>query len=353
MTIGSSTDNQKDGGLDANNQSDVDNNTSGLENGADSSTAQDDNKPKDIESAVRNALGEPKVGQSSSSGDNSVGDKVTDPAAAGKDGQQPADGDSDLTEAELNLLKPRTRRSFERMRGQIADLEAKVQDYDNMKPMAEKLANLQNFCVEAGLNREDVNTGFEIMRLMKTDPVAAYEAITPIYQQLQELIGEVLPPDLQQQVAAGRITPEHAQEVSRLRAENALTKQQRTFQEENSREIERKNSVVQLANAAGNAVSDLEKQWASSDPDYRVKSTRIAERIELELLKRQRNNTLPKSAAEAKQMALDAKAAVDAEFKRLIPKKSSVQSVLGVGTSTGSKPAPKNLKEAIQQSIGQ
>lgn len=353
MLIGSSTDNQEDdtGAVALENTSDNLGNNAGLETGADSSTAQDDNKPKDMESAVRRALGAEKGEQSSSSGDNGEGGTIVDPLkAAAPNAQQPANDDSDLTDAEMNLLKPRTRRSFERMRGQLSDAQQRL---EHSEPAMQKLTEVQNFCTTAGLSDDDVNQIFTIGAAVRNDPEKALGLLMPVVSQLMTIVGEVLPPDLQQQVREGKIPLENAQEISRLRARDTRNQQRQTQNVESQRQQEHRDAIESAATAAGTAVSDLDKQWAASDPDYRVKSARIAERIELNLLKAQSAGRLPTNAKEAVEMAKAAKAEVDAEFKRFLPQKRQVQSVMGVQTSTGSKPAPKNLKEAIQQSVGQ
>ena len=353
MTIGSSTDTQNDDSLDTTKNSDVDNKDSGLEN-ADSSTAQDANKPKDMESAVRSALGETKEGQSSSPSDKSIGADIADPTkVAAQNAQKPTDEDSDLTEVELSLLKPRTRKSIERMRGHIADLETKVQEFEQYKPAAEALARFEGFCQEANLNQDDISNTFAIAKAVRNDPEKGLQMLIPVVNQLMEVVGAVLPADLKEKVDAGEISPQYAQELSQLRSREVRNRENQEWTREQQRVREHQNSVRQLADTTGKAISDLENQWQTSDPDYRIKSTMVAEKIELELRKRQEKGNMPKNAQEAVELAKTVKTEVDNYFKKFLPKKSSVQTVLGVGTSTGSKPAPKNLKEAIQQSVGQ
>ena len=353
MTIGSSTDTQNDDSLDTTKNSDVDNKDSGLEN-ADSSTAQDANKPKDMESAVRSALGETKEGQSSSPSDKSISAEIVDPTkVAAQNAQKPTDEESDLTDVELSLLKPRTRKSIERMRGHIADLETKVQEFEQYKPAAETLARFEGFCQEANLNQDDISNTFAIAKAVRNDPEKGLQMLIPVVNQLMEVVGAVLPADLKEKVDAGEISPQYAQELSQLRSREARNKETQEWTREQQRIREHQNSVKQLADTTGEAISTLEKQWQTSDSDYRIKSTMVAEKIELELRKRQEKGNMPKNAQEAVELAKTVKTEVDNYFKKFLPKKSSVQTVLGVGTSTGSKPAPKTLKEAIQQSVGQ
>ncbi len=353
MTLGSSTDNQNDNSIATEVASDVENKDLGSQN-ADSSAAQDANKPKDMESAVRQALNKTEEGQSSSSDGNKVSGEVADPnKVAAQNAQKPTDEDSDLTETEINLLRPKTRKSFERMRATIAELNAKVQEVEQYKPAAETLANIQGFCEKANLGRDDVNNMFAIAEAVRNDPERGLQMLIPVVNQLMEVVGAVLPADLQEKVEAGEISPQYAQELSRLRSRDVRTKGMQEYTAEQQRFTEHKNSVRQMAEATGKAVSDLERQWQASDPDYRVKSTMVSDRIELELRKRQEKGNPPKNAEEAVALAKEVKASVDAYFKQFFPKKSPVNTVLGVGTSTASTPAPKTMLEAVKQAVGQ
>src|SRR3546814_12555294 len=79
---------------------------------------------------------------------------------------------------------------------------------------------------EAGLETAEVNQTFEAARLIKdagrgqVDPAVALEAIMPFVQSLQALAGQVLPPELQQQVEQGALSEAHARDLARLRATN-------------------------------------------------------------------------------------------------------------------------------------
>ncbi len=343
----SSTDHLNDGEQELLNDQEGSQNTDDV-NGSESSTEQDENKPKDVESAVRAALS--KSGeQSSSSGDTGQEAKVADKAKV-EDDKSETEAEGDLTDAEMALLKPKTRRAFDRMRGQVSELSQQVETY---RPAAEKMQGIQKFMDSSNLTNEDMNVLFNIGAMWRNNPAEAYKVITPMYEALAHLVGEVLPDDLQQQVQSGRISLQYAQELSRMRAREGFNTQRTQEDRERQQREQEARAIQQEAGAAGDAISKLEQQWQASDPDYRVKSARIQERIELELLKGAQNGKLPRNAQEAVAIAQRVKAEVDAEFKRILPKKQAVQSVTGVSTSTGSKPAPRSTLEAISRVIGQ
>ena len=329
---------------------------------AESPTAetQDDNKPKDIADAVRAALTEGKE-QPSGSGEGEE-DETPDPAKPA-DGAKPKEGEEEdlgeLTEDELKSYKPKTRRRFEKLDRENKDLQAQLA---NVTPEVEGFRKIQEFSKKANLNREDVNTGFEIMRLMKNDPVRAHAVLTPIFRQLEAMVGVVLPPDLQAQVTEGKITPQTAQELSRLRAtQHTSTAIQRDNQERTQREQQEQSvqNAQKLQVDVAKAITNWDSSWKASDPDYSLKKSRVDEAIELELTravvlaKEGKPNKLPKTVEEAVALANDVKKRVEKEMRQFIPKRTNtITHVSGNGVNNGSKPQPKSVHDAVSMAIG-
>ncbi len=226
-------------------------------------TAEDDKKPKDLAAAVRAALA-PKEGQSSGSGEDEgegAGEAADDPTKAkAKEGEEEELGE--LTDEELNSYKPKTQR---RMRQLLKQSETLTAEVSALRPMAEGFQTIQAYTKKENLTREDVNTGFNIMALMKNNPVEAFNQLKPIYETLQQIVGEVLPADLQTRVASREITQEAAQELSRLRAKEGLTVSQQRQQETRATEQQTRERQVQATNALketlGTAVTEWENRW--------------------------------------------------------------------------------------------
>ena len=337
--------------------SSVENNEGASTAGSPAAEPKDDNKPKDIADAVRAAL-KPKEEQSSGSGEGEE-----DPAAKPADGDKPKEGEEEdlgeLTEEELKEYKPKTRRRFEKLDRENKALTA---EKAALEPKARGFEAIQNFATNANLSKDDVNTGFEVMRLMRNDPVKAYEVLTPIYQQLQALVGEVLPADLQQQVNEGKITAPHAKELSRLRATsgvNTQTQRQNEERAQQQRNEEARQAGEKLQTDVGNAITKWDSDWKASDPDYSLKQSRVNEAIELELarataLAREgKPNKLPRSVEEAVKLANEVKKRVEKEMRALLPKKNTpITPVHGNGVSNGSKPAARDLQEAVRLAVG-
>jgi hypothetical protein len=322
--------------------------------------SKDDNKPKDLADAVRAALN-PGKEQSSSSGEGEGEDSGSaDPAAAGDTPAGDEDEDlGELTDEELNRYKPKTKRRFEKLR---TELKARDTRLAELEPEAKAFRDITNYSKQSNLSEADVNTGFEVMRLMRNDPIRAYAVLTPIYAELEKIAGAVLPADLQEQVNSGQITLPAAKEFSRLRAAEgvrASMTQQSEQRETQRRTEETQRSTETLKRAVATAITDWESQWKAGDPDYSLKSSRVNEAIELELtraanLARQgKPNNLPRTVEEAVKLANDVKRRVEKELKAFTPRRNStITHVSGNGVTNGSKPQVKSVLDAINASLG-
>lgn len=321
---------------------------------------KDDKKPLDIADAVRAALSK---GEEQSSGSGEGEEEEADPSKKPAEGEKPKEGEEDelgdLTEEELKSYKPKTRRRFEKL-----DRENKALTVDNqqLKPQAEGFQAIQTYAQNANLSRDDVNTGFEIMRLMRNDPVKAYEALAPIFQTLQATVGEILPKDLQVQVDSGQIPVERAKELSRLRAKegvNTSTAAQQAERDKQTRADNARRNAETLQTGVASAITKWESDWKASDPDYSLKQSRVNEAIELELnravllAKEGKSNNLPRTVEEAVKLANEVKKRVEKEMRAYLPKKNTpLTPVTGNGVTNGSKPAARNMNEVVRLAIG-
>jgi len=310
---------------------------------------KDDKQPKDMVSAVRAALEKGKEPSSSSSdSEDGAEPKKAESEPEKKEGEEEDLGE--LTEDELNSYKPKTQR---RMRQLLSKNEELTEQVAQSGPIVEQFQGIKSFCEKANLSSKDVNTGFELMNLMRNDPQQAFKQLTPIYDTLRQMVGEVLPDDLQQQVSEGRITEDHAKELSRLRSSQTLTAQQSQQQEANTAEDDRRKSVETLRTNCATAVSKWEAEWKASDPDYRVKQARVMSEIKLALYEAKSTGNLPTTQEEAVKLANTAKKTVEEELKRIMPPKASVTPITKVRSATDSTSAPKNMLEAVKQAVGQ
>lgn len=279
--------------------------------------------------------------------ENAISDKdSTDEAgAASKDGKaKDEEEESDEpTEDELKAWKPKTRQRFEKLQAKYRDASEQL---EKANVDAGHYRQFVDFLDTNGINQDEANELFEIGALMKTNPFKALELITPHFNTLLEITGNVLPPDLVQQVNAGYMTKAAAVELSRARAQGRVLPavQQETQQR---REVRQQGqTVAQMQSAIG----AWEQKWSTSDPDYSVKKDRVLDRLELMLARAQRENKLPQTVEQAVELANKAKKDVEAELRQFKPKKP-VKMVDGGGGSSSHEADPKDTKDVIRRTL--
>lgn len=313
---------------------------------AESSPAEQKGQQKgDILSAVKAAMAPKKE---SSPGSANPGSEEATAETAAKDGSEAEDDSEDFSEEEKARLSQKAKRRFHKLAGEVTEFRNKVAD---LEPQAQQFQSMARFVGDAGLSVDEVNRGFDVMRNLKQDPLRAFEQIKPIYEQLAQIVGEVLPADLHQAVNLGQITEAHARELARNRSVAALS-QDRVQRVEQQRHRERQQTDVQGRwNSAASATTEWESSKAKSDPDWKLKQGRVIELIELDLLKRQKAdpNFIP-STEDAVGMANAALAKVNEEMKQFRPKPKAVNTITDVASSR-STPAPKTMLEAAKQGL--
>lgn len=316
------------------------------DNSAESSPAEKDGQQKgDVLSAVKAALKPEKE----SSPDSANQDPEKDAAApAEKEGGAGEDDSEDFSEEEKARLSQKAKRRFHKLAGEVTDLTKKIGD---LEPQAQQFQKIVNFVQDAGLSADEMNRTFDVAKAIKQDPLRAYEMLKPVFEQLQQLVGEVIPADLQQAVNLGQITEAHARELARSRSAATLREQQlQRFEQRNT--VERQHNAVKSQwDAAANATTAWENSKAKSDPEWKLKQPRVIQLIELNLLKqRQANPNYVPSVEDAVSIANQALETVNNEFKALRPKPKAVNPITDVA-STRSEAKPKTALEAARRAL--
>lgn len=311
---------------------------------AESSPAETKSEVKpDMLSAVKAAL-EPKTEKTLDSGeqDPKAGEAVK--AVTGE--ATPSD---ELTEEELAQLRPKTKKRIENLvqernvrDGRIAELE----------PQAKQFETIMRFVEDAGLTKDEVNQGFDVMRSLKQNPIQAYERLKPIMDQLEQIVGVRLAPDLQEAVQLGQITEAHARELSTARSRSTVTQQQLQRRDQrDTTQREQQNFQTRVNEAAGK-VTEWETTQAKTDPDWKLKLPRMQELVELEITRRQRQDRayFP-STEEALQFSKDALTKVNAEYKQFAPRPRAVSPGHVDAAATRSSAKPKTMLEAARMGL--
>ncbi len=319
--------------------------TGAKDTSAESPPAENAGQQGDMLSAVKAALKPEKEGSPDSANQGSEPDA---PDTAKKEGGEGEEDSEDFSEEEKARLSQKAKRRFHKLAGEVTDLTKKVGD---LEPQAQQFDKMVRFVAEAGLSPDEVNRGFDVMKAIKQDPLRAFEMLSPVYEQLRQLVGDVLPQDLQQAVSLGRITEDHARELARTRSAATLREQQlQRFEQRTS--VERQQADTQGKwGAAASATTEWEHSKAKSDPDWKLKQPRVIELIELDLLKRQRTNPhFVPTTEDAVSMANDALKTVNEDFKRLRPTPKAINTITDVASSR-SEAKPKTALEAAKQGL--
>lgn len=322
---------------------------------ADSSDPNPADKEPSTFDVVMNALkpeGEEEAGGSSEE-DKS---KKPDEKKAKGDKDEVDDDFEDFTPEERAQLKKATAERFDKLKGLYRTSKEQVTALTSQLEQAHTEAGYYrkfvDFLDENRISQDEANQLFHIGAMMKNDPLKALELITPYYNDLLHITGHILPPDLQQQVKQGYITREKALELSQLRATGqtyqAIREERDTHQQQRNTNRQRTEEIASMQGA----ISDWERQWSSSDPDYAKKKDRVLDRVELLLVRAQKNGTLPKTTDEAVKLANQAKTEVEADLKRLNPQRKQVRTVDG-GSSASNLPEPKNTADVIRRTLNQ
>jgi len=223
------------------------------------------------------------------------------------------------------------------LRDEVAQLRAPAE-------IGQQLANFQQ---ANGLDTGDIVEALDILTLVKRgDYQGFYDRLAPLIRHAQEVIGVVLPSDLQQRVSQGQMTAEAARELATTRFERAnyevQTRQMHAQQQ--SAHVHRVKDDVQRS------VSSFEERLAASDPDYAKKQDAIRRVAQARLFER---GGRIQSVEEALQITQEAYNEVNAQFRRLQPAVRATTPTPGRSNpqTPQSRPQPKSLMDAVKMAL--
>ena len=279
--------------------------------------------------------------------------KVATPAAKTPDAPAESDptdkskADDELSEDELKQLSEKTQNRFKKL---TANLKAKDGEITNLTPKAKEYDNLTSWVQSNNLTPADVRGTLEITGLLKNDPRAALDRLRPIIAQLEHVVGETLPPELQQRVDQGFLTQEDAKALSRANAEAAAA----TKRAQGLTEQQRQDQAVRDQQAATSQTVSTIETWetakAKSDPDWHLKQAAITEQVELAILQEVNRRGKPwfPNPTEAVKLSEDALKKVNERYSAFVPKPAAIKPAVG-GASTRSAPEPKTMLDVVKQ----
>lgn len=144
-----------------------------------------------------------------------------------------------------------------------------------LEPDAQRYRNVQQYIDNLGLDAKEAADTLEIGGLIKTNPVEAWKKLLPIVQKVAIAAGEMLPDDLKQMVAEGKMPREAAIEVSRSRAQVSSVTARTQWEADRAQERQ----ATEARNAIQGAVSSWETERRSRDPNFDAKLPAIQKEV--------------------------------------------------------------------------
>lgn len=208
---------------------------------------------------------------------------------------------------------------------------------------AERYQNVQTFLDQNGLSAEEAADGMVVMSLMKTNPVEAWKRVKPTIQKLLVAAGEVLPDDLRQMVAEGKMDQVAALEVSRARAGVSASETQMSFAEQQRQRRAERDTRTALGGAAG----DWEANRRKKDPNFDAKFVPLQK----EVLFLQRTEGVPNTPEGVKAQLEKAYKAVNEALKPVAPpprRKPEIKPVRGGEVAGNQRPAEQSTLDIVR-----
>lgn len=207
-----------------------------------------------------------------------------------------------------------------------------IRERDEFKADAGQYRQIQQFLTTNGVEPAEAAQALQLAALVKSDPQKAWEILKPTVTDLLQRTGQLLSPDLKDQVAQGRLTREAALEISRLRAANANTQQAVKFQQD-ARE---RAAQIEQDQARMNAAAVWE-QSRSTDPDY----LRLADEVKKEILWRRSQGQVARTPEEVRKQLDEAWSAVKKAHAKPAPRPAVPQPARVTGRVATGQPAAK------------
>lgn len=302
---------------------------------ANPSPAKDESLLDRVKAAIK-----PKTEGSSPSQDSQDPSQKTDAAPEGEE----AEPEGDPTEGELSRYHSKTRKRITKLMERAKAAETEV---ETLRPDAEVGRNIVSYIAESGMTSDEANLLLEVGRNMKRDPLKAWEQLQPYVRALSQMAGEALPTDLQQAVADGKIAPEYAKQLARSRTQAQVQTHRATEADQRLQQRTAAETTERHAANVGQAISTWEANQARNDPDWKLKSDRIAELIELEV----RRSGYFKTTADAVAAAEKALARVNAETSRFKPRPVAVTNVNPTSAARAQPAKPTSAIEAARLAL--
>jgi hypothetical protein len=259
----------------------------------------------------------------------------------------------DLTRERIEAAEWRSLPEKERQR--ITQFRNRLKEYggviQSMTPKAKTYDDLTTWMGSSGVTQDDFVGGLQIIALLRTDPVKAWEALQPVIADLRARIGDELPDDLRKSVDEGVISEAHAKELALARNERARL--EAAARNRDSAELVRNEQAeVQAAHdGIRKAIEGWETAWKASDPDYPKKAERVWEAM-FTAMEAARNQGKPITQASVLEIAKAARTKVEGWMTGFVPAARPKTPVTTNGSGAATVKQPSSALEAARLAMG-
>lgn len=254
--------------------------------------------------------------------------------------------DEELSEDELKQLSEKTQKRFRYL---TTALKAKDTEVASLSPKAKEYDNLHAWVRSQNLSDAEVRGTLEMTGLLKNNPRAALERLRAVVRATEQVVGEILPPELQQRVDQGFLTVEDAKAQARATAEARMATARATALADHQRQTQAVTEQKAATEQTLGAVETWEAAKAKSDPDWHLKQPEIAKAVKLAILEKAQTLGTPwfPTPTEAVKLSEDALKDVNTRFSRFVPKPKAVTPAVG-GASSRSASEPKTMLDVVR-----
>lgn len=341
--------------------------TTDVNDSADPSNA--DEGVKSYQATIDSALaGEKEEAPTSETGPDDEKSKSKDEDASdeakAKQSEEDEKAKEDPDEAELKKYSENAQNRIRELIGRRKEVEAEVaarsQELEQLKPKAESYAKLESYMQQNNIPQEHFNNTLAITGLINTGRYDdALKVVTPIFQQLLTLTGNTMPPDLAEEVRLGKISEERARELAKARVGNQNlqeTRQRESEQAKTQQEAQQLERQQEQTRQWVNTLVTTSDSWyaekSKSDPDWKLKQDFVVQEAELQMRKLSEDPAkLPKTADETKVFLDNVMKTVEGRISAFKPKPKQVDHMNGKPVSAGAQAKPGSLMDAINQAL--
>lgn len=262
---------------------------------------------------------------------------------ADKPSDEEDDGKQDDDETVPPEAAPAARKKINRLLRQRRELRDEVAQ---LRPQAQIGTEVHTFAEVNDLSGDDIAMALGMAAAIRHgDYQRFYETMAPYVRRAQEELGLVLPPDLDERVQQGQMTPQAALDFARTR----FQQQRADVRATRSEQVRETQHVQSLQSEITRAVTSMEERFAASDPDYKAKAETVRRTAQAMLFEKG-------GRVASVQEALDiTKAAYDETNKRLRQFRPALRPTNpqpnGHAQTPSTRVAPKTLMEAAIQGL--